>query len=382
MRVAVSRLPSLDALRGLIMILMALDHAVFFVAKRHPLEYWGNPLPQHENASWLLTRLSSHVCAPGFFFLMGCGMVLFAASRRGRGWSEGRITRHFLTRGLLLIALQLLVVNPAWFLGTLGSTEMLGAAGPPGGGGMVFFNLDVLYSLGACLIVMSLPLRASGLVVSVMSVAAIVATQVLTPQPDDVATLYSPLLRLLLIPGQTGVLLVSYPLLPWLGFAGLGLVFGRKVLHDQDHAYRCLPILGSVSLALFVLVRGLGGFGNIHAPTGADWLAFLNLTKYPPSLVFFLFTWGVLLLLLALLARHKSTLGRRHPFLTFGTAALFFYVVHLYVYALCGFAFPGGAALAATYLVWLVGLAALYPLCAWYGRFKHGTAPDSAWRFF
>jgi len=377
-----SRLPSLDALRGLIVMLMALDHAVFFVAKKHPLEYWGNPLPQHQDALWFLTRLSSHICAPGFFFLMGCSMVLFAASRRKRGWSESRITRHFLTRGLLLLVMQQFVVNPAWFLGTLGSTEVLGGAGPPGGGAEVVVNLDVLYGLGVCMVVMSLLLRVNGCIVLVTSLAALVVAQVLTPQPDQVDRLYSPLLRLLLIPGQTGLLLVSYPVVPWLGVTGLGLVCGQQVLDNRDRAFRWLPLVGGVSLALFVLVRGVGGFGNLHTPSAGDWIAFLNLTKYPPSLAFIMFTWGLVLLLLGLLARYAASLGQRHPLLTFGTTALFFYTVHLYVYALSGFAFPAGAGLASTYLVWLVGLALLYPLCTWYGDFKRRTAPDSAWRLF
>ena len=377
-----SRLPSLDALRGLIMILMALDHAVFFVAKRHPLEYWGNPLPQHQDAIWFLTRLLSHICAPGFFFLMGVSMALFAASRRKRGWSEGNITRHFVTRGLLLLLIQQFVVNPAWFLGTLGSTEILGSAGPPGGGGTVIFNLDVLYGLGACMILMSLFLRANALIVLLTSVFAIGVTQVLTPLPDQVNTLYSPLLRLLLIPGQTGMLLVSYPLIPWLGMTGFGLVFGRQLLHDRDRAFRSLWVVGAVSLVLFVVVRGMGGFGNLHPPSGADWVAFMNLTKYPPSPAFVLFFWGLVLLLLRLLSKLGSSLEQHHPFLIFGATALFFYTVHLYVYALSGLAFSSGAGLIATYLVWLMGLVLLYPLCTWYGSFKRGTAPDSIWRLF
>jgi len=376
-----NRLPSLDALRGLIVILMALDHAVFFVAKRHPLEYWGNPLPEHLDASWLLTRVSSHVCAPGFFFLMGCGMVLFAASRRECGWSDGRITRHFLLRGMLLLVIQQFVVNPAWFLGTLGSTQILGSAGPPGGGGAVFFNLDVLYGLGACLIVTSLLLRVSGPVVLLISVAAMVATHALTPRPENVSTLYSPLLRMLLIPGQTGMLLVGYPLVPWLGVAGLGLLFGRQVLKGGDRAYGRLLVVGGVLLAAFVLVRA-AGWGDPHASESVGLAGLLSLTKYPPSVAFLLFTMGLLSVLLWLLARRGLPLGRRHPILVFGTTALFFYTVHLYVYALSGLAFPAGIGLVPTYLVWLAGLAVLYPLCSWYGAFKRRAALDSVWRFF
>jgi uncharacterized membrane protein len=109
------RISSLDMLRGLLMILMALDHAQFFIAKIHPLEYWGEPLPQYQNVVSFLSRLGAHLCAPGFFFLMGIGMALFAESRRQREWPETRITRHFFLRRLLLLFLQQFVVNPAWF---------------------------------------------------------------------------------------------------------------------------------------------------------------------------------------------------------------------------------------------------------------------------
>jgi len=380
--VGASRLPSLDALRGLIVVLMALDHAVFFVARRHPLEYWGTPPPQHQDAFWMLTRLSSHICAPGFFFLLGCGMALFSASRREVGWSNGRITRHFLARGLVLLAIQQLVVNPAWFIGTFGSTAILGSAGPPGGGGMVYFNLDVLYGLGACMIAMSFLLRANGIVVAATSCAAIAATQVLTPRPEHVGTLYPPLERMLLIPGQTGILLVGYPIVPWLGVTGLGLVFGRRLLRHRDRAFRWLPAIGAASLTLFALLWGVWGVGNLRAPTGEGIADLLSLTKYPPSVAFLLFTCGVLALLLSLVARRQRPPGQRSPLLVFGSAALFFYVVHLYVYAVSGLPLPAGTGLVPTYLVWLVGLAVLYPLCAWYGAFKRRTAPDSAWRYF
>ena len=376
------RLPSLDMLRGLIMVLMALDHARFFVTKTHPLEYWGRSLPQYQSILPFLTRLSSHLCAPGFFFLMGVSMVLFADSRRRRNWSEGQITRHFVLRGLLLLVVQQFIVNPAWFLGTVGSTDMLGSSGPPGGGGEVYFNFDVLYGLGACMIILSLFLRSGKVIVMAASLAAILTTQVSMPASEHISTLYSLPARLLLIPGQTGSVLVNFPVIPWIGLAGLGIVSGKQIVRDRDRALRWLAFAGAGFLALFVIVRSIGGFGNFHAPGNADWIAFLNLTKYPPSLSFTLFTLGIDLLVIVLLLRLGQTFTRHHSLLTFGRTAMFFYVVHMYFYALSGFAFPKGAGLGITYLIWLVGLALLYPLCRWYDRFKRGTAPNSVWRFF
>jgi uncharacterized membrane protein len=82
-----NRVKSLDALRGIIMLLMALDHTAFFVTETSSFEYWGIELPVYQNVLYFSIRLSSHICAPGFFFLMGVSMVLFAASRRHSGWS-------------------------------------------------------------------------------------------------------------------------------------------------------------------------------------------------------------------------------------------------------------------------------------------------------
>src|SRR5512146_1471987 len=105
------RLPALDAHRGLIMLLMSIDHASYFIARVHSRELWSTPLPLYPDALWFLTRLITHPCAPGFFFLMGIGMIFFSDNRRSAGWSESRISRSFVIRGLLLMLLQILVEN-------------------------------------------------------------------------------------------------------------------------------------------------------------------------------------------------------------------------------------------------------------------------------
>ena len=99
------RLVALDAHRGLIMVLMAIDHASYFIARVHSAEFWGTALPTYSSVFWFWTRWVTHLCAPGFFFLMGIGMALFAGSHLKSGWGEGRITRFFVIRGLFLILL-------------------------------------------------------------------------------------------------------------------------------------------------------------------------------------------------------------------------------------------------------------------------------------
>lgn len=382
---APGRLASLDLLRGLIMVLMAIDHAAFHIAKRHPGEFWGAPLPDFPNAAAFLTRFVTHLCAPGFFFLMGAGMVLLAAARRRAGWSERRIARHLALRGLLLIVLQQLLENPTWAIGYLASAVELDTYGvlPPSAGGTPILALAVLFGLGSNLIIGAALLRLPALAIGAVGVAAILATQVLTPGPEQVAYAFSPLARVLMIPGHTGAWVVIYPVVPWLAFTCLGMVFGRLLLRDPRRAFRTAVFTGAAFLLLFVAVRLAGSFGNFHPPADGSWIAFLNVTKYPPSLAFLLITLGMNLLLLGALHKYQRRLdGMTRPLLVFGGTALFFYFAHLYLYMLLGLAFPRGAGLPTMYGVWLLGLLLLYPLCRSYAAFKRGKPAESLWRMF
>ncbi len=374
------RLISPDALRGLIMVLMAVDHAGFFIAKVHPAEYWGLALPQYSDALSFFTRFMTHPCAPGFFFLMGMGMALFAASRRRLGWSESRIHRFFLLRGIMLVGLELLVVNASWGMGLLGSRIEFQSMGP-GGGGDVWVAFLVLSALGFSMIFSSLLIRSGPVLAIAVGASAILATLLLLPAPENVHVLFHPILRLLWIPGQTGFMSVMYPIVPWMGVCCLGIGFGKIILKDSQTLFRHSFTSGLTALFLFVVVRRMGGFGNIHPPE-SGWVGFLNTTKYPPSLTFLLLMLGINLLLLALF--EKVGRGMRKwgkPILAFGRTALFFYVLHMFLFAFLGFAFPYGTRLAWLYPFWLLVLVVLYPLCRWYGNFKRQTAPDSIWRF-
>src|SRR5262249_15687745 len=142
-----------------------------------------------------------------------------------------------------------------------------------------------------------------------VSVAAVLVTQFLTPGADKVNVLYSPLTRALLIPGHTNIIFVLYPLIPWMGLTIFGVVFGRWVVADSTTASRRAMMIGASFLVLFLLVRLLNGFGNIHPVEGSSWIDFLNVTKYPPSLIFILLTLGVDLLLLSLFARVNTSIN-------------------------------------------------------------------------
>jgi uncharacterized membrane protein len=132
-----NRLIFLDSMRGLIMVLMALDHASFFIAKTHSHEFWGTALPRYDDALPFLLRAVTHLCAPGFLLLMGVGMALYIAARVGEGWGNWRVARFFVIRGFMLIVFQQFLENPAWYLGSLGTATgaFTSRGGPiPGGG--------------------------------------------------------------------------------------------------------------------------------------------------------------------------------------------------------------------------------------------------------
>jgi uncharacterized membrane protein len=382
---ASGRLAALDALRGLIMLVMAIDHASYFIAKVHPGEFWGVPLPRYPDGLSFFTRFITHFCAPGFFFLMGVGVTLFAESRRRLGQSEGRIARRLLARGTLLIVLEHVLENPAWLLGAIGAAvpiETHGSGGAPGGGTSIRLGFLVLYGLGSTMVVCGLLGRLRTLPIAALGAAAVLATQLLLPGPEHVATRYAPAVRLLLIPGQTGSLLVAYPTLPWLGIAALGLAFGRVLLAAPARAERVARYGGLAALLLFGTLRAAGR-GDFHHVAEPGLIGLLGLTKYPPSLAFTLLTVGGNLIVLAALMRAGTALERwGRPLVVLGGSALFFYFAHLYVYALLGFAFPRGTTLATMYAVWAAGLVVLYPLSAWYGRFKRRRSPGSVWRLF
>jgi uncharacterized membrane protein len=225
------RLFPLDALRGLIMVLMALDHANYFVAQQHSTgEHWGGPFPVYTNAATFLVRLVTHPAAPGFAFLMGVGMILFARSRRTQGWNEWWITRHFLVRGGLLVLLQLLVVNWAWKLG-------------PDPFPRVY--IGVLVALGGGMLIGSVLLRLNAAALLVLSAVLFVGIELTHPDPVQWGLIFDQPLGLLLgYSGGDANLWSNYPVLPWLELVVFGMAFGNWLMVDSQQAFRRGTLLG------------------------------------------------------------------------------------------------------------------------------------------
>ncbi len=380
------RLASIDRLRGLIMVVMAVDHVSFLVGRFHSGEMWAGLWTRYASPLAFLTRFVTHFCAPGFFFLMGVGISLLVEARSKQGWSTGRISRFVFIRGLLLVLVSFFLEIPAWLIGLISSR----AATPIGpeavipGDGPPMFVFTVLVGLGLSMVLVSALVRLRSEAWAAVAVGSLLASAVLTPGPEAIATPYGFLTRLLLIPGLTHHIWVQYPVVPWFGITALGVLFGRWITHDRAKAFASLPWIGLAAVVAAIALRGYGGFGNIRVPRDTSWIEFLNFIKYPPALVFTLFTLGVNVLILAVMDRWQERVGRMTQVLqVFGQAPLAFYLAHLWLYALIGAAaFRDGAGYLTVYLVWAVSWWPLYVVTRRYRDFKQATTVDSYWRMF
>lgn len=365
-----SRLLPVDAMRGFIIVVMALDHANFFVAGQHPSpEHWGLPMPVYPDAMSFLTRFVTHIAAPGFFFLMGVGMLMFSQSRGARGWTKWRIMRHFWIRGGLLILLQLLLVNRAW--------EM-----SPDWGLNLYFG--VLFALGGTMILGSFVLWFRPTILLLLAIIFFFGTELIHPDPTQLDLLSSELPRLLLLhPGGENSLWVNYPILPWLELVLFGMFFGHWLLKDEKEAYRRGLLVGGAFIVTFMILRWFDGFGNVRPREGDAWIDFLNLVKYPPSMTFTLLTMGINLTFLWVFSKLSARPQFLMPLAVFGRSPLFFYILHLFMYAVLGMLLtPQGTSFPIMYIFWIVGLILLYPLCFFYGRFKAAQPAGSIAKLF
>jgi uncharacterized membrane protein len=368
------RLFAVDALRGLIIVFMALDHASLLIAHMHSSgEYWGSELPIYQDSLAFLTRFISHLSAPGFFFLMGLGMLLFAKDHQERGWGKWAVIRHFLIRGVVLIALQLLVVNRAWELSVDGWPNIY---------------IGVLFALGSAMILSSMLLWLKPIYLLLIAAALFIGTELLVPAPELWGTFqfsnWNDYIKAIwVIPGGNGTLWSNYPILPWLELVVFGILFGHWLRKDQQQAYSAAWKIGLGFLLAFVVIRYLDGFGNIQPRMGNTWIDFLNLVKYPPSITFTLLTMGLNLILLGLFARANDKLQAFFtPLVVYGRAPLFFYVVHLFLYVALGvWLAPKGTSLLMMYPYWLLGLVLLFPVCFLYGRLKQQPQANRVLRF-
>jgi uncharacterized membrane protein len=378
------RLSSIDMLRGLAIVMMAIDHARDFFMSAGELEPAANP---DIGAALFVTRWITHVCAPTFVFLAGTSAGLMAARKGGP-----ELGRFLFWRGAWLILVEALVISTAWTFSPLGMEEL---------GGLVRVPMQVIFAIGASMMVLAgAQFLGRGACVW-LGAAVVLGHNLLDPvwpqtQLLDASTggpwwaaLHS---QTTYVVGPI-LIRVTYPLLPWIGVMLLG--FGTASVFEAPPERRRLLLLASGigAIAAFVVLRAVGIYGDPNpwhrdvslARTAID---FLNTTKYPPSLLFLLMTLGPAAIVAALAERVPSVV--RDRLVTFGRAPFAFYVAHLYLLhmgsivlgVLQGFEayqfltvfqmFPRtyGLGLPGVYAVWALVVVALYPLCAWVSAVK------------
>ena len=244
--------------------------------------------------------------------------------------------------------------------------------------------LTVLYALGASTLISAVFMRARSAVWAVLATAAILATALTTPGPEHFDTDYSFLRTVFMLSRWSHGVWSQYPVIPWFGITALGVLLGRCLIADRRACIRALPWVGLAAVLVAIVLRAAGGFGNLRAPRDGSWIEFLNFIKYPPSLVFTLFTVGGNLLALALFERTRAWTTRAGQLLlVFGQAPLAFYIAHLWLFAIVGIIwFRQGTSYPVVYAVWLAGLVPLYFITRRYRDFKRARPADSLWRLF
>lgn len=379
-----ARLHAVDVLRGVLMAVMALDHVGLMVGRFHSQEMWAGAWTRYDAALPFLTRFVTHLCAPGFFLLLGAGMALQADARTRAGWTPSRLTRSIVTRGLVLILVATCLEVPAFLIATL--------TGPPLGDNPEFaipggperrWVFTVLYALAMSTIAGGLFIRARSWVWAALAAAAIGVTALTTPGPAMVDAGFSFARSVLFVSRWSHGVWTQYPWVPWFGIAALGVLLGRALVADETGTWRRLPWIAAAALVAGAALRAAGGFGNVRPPRDGSWIEFLNVLKYPPSLVFTLWTVGLDLLLLAALQRTAAWTTAAGRWLeTLGRAPLAFYIAHLWLYAIVGAVwFRQGAGYGVVYAFWLGGLVPLSFATAAFSRFVAGRPAGSAWRY-
>jgi uncharacterized membrane protein len=368
------RISTIDVLRGLVMIIMALDHTRDFF---HVNAFNYDPTDMATTTPPLFfTRWITHYCAPVFVFLAGT-----AAYLSGRRKSRRELSTFLFTRGLWLVVLELTVINfSMWFDPTFS-----------------FMVLQVIWAIGVSMVVLSglvyLPWRWL-LAIGLGIMAGHNAFDSVTFAEGTSAYYLWTLLhqsRMLSVGNMT--LFALYPVLPWIGVMVTGYCFGRLYSSEvtPEQRKRWLLWLGGGAVVGFIVLRYLNVYGNltpweVQKDGLFTFMSFLNTTKYPPSLLYLLMTLGPGLLLLYVFERRPARW--MNVVKVYGQVPLFYYILHFFLIhtlsvlsnlvidaqrgAGAGPATPAeyGYSLGGVYVVWLVVVLALYPLCRWYAGFK------------
>lgn len=370
-----ARIDSIDLLRGIVMIIMALDHVRDYF---HADAFLYNPLDlEKTNAALFATRWITHLCAPVFVFLAGTSAFL-VGNRKGKS----ELSSFLFKRGVWLIVLEFTVINFAWFFNI--QFELIA--------------LTVIWALGIGMIVLAAAIHLPFKVILVGGIVLVFGHNLLDSTHIQTAW-WSLLHEQSVIQLGHFTVFVGYPLLPWIGTMFLGYCFGSLYLSSvkPEHRKKLLLQLGIAATVLFVVLRITDVYGEPYKWATQEnatltFLSFMNVTKYPPSLLYLLITLGPSLIVLALTEQIKGKIAQY--VISLGRVPMFYYIVHialvhfiaLFAAKATGFDYSDmvfntwvtdspnlrgyGFSLSITYLVWLVVVLGLMPLCVWYDGYK------------
>jgi uncharacterized membrane protein len=372
------RLSSIDMLRGLVIVIMAIDHSRDFFHAGASIDPLGDP---NVSPALFFTRWITHFCAPVFVFLSGTSAGLMVARK-----SPAELSKFLLTRGLWLICVEFFVISTATTLAPGGIADL-------GGKTLAFFQ--VIWAIGSSMVLLS-ALQVLGrkgcLALGAIIVLGHNALDGHWPAAQGLLDTTPPLWAALHVPMSKVYgpfhFLFLYPMLPWLGVMLLG--FGASTLFEQDAPARKGSLIrwGWGIVAFFIVLRALDIYGEpnhweSHERFAATLFDFLNTTKYPPSLLFLAMTLGPAAIFCAYADGMRGFL--KDTFVMFGRVPFAFYVAHFYLLHFMSVAlgvaqgfhasqmltFPVfypqgyGVSLPLVYVGWFTAIALLYPLCKW-----------------
>lgn len=376
------RLLAIDTLRGLVILIMLLDHVreTFFMQNQVP-----DPMDiSSTEPALFFSRISSHLCAPVFVFLTGLSAYLF--QQKSQSLAE---TRAFLfKRGLFLILLEVTLVGFAW-TGQIIPEKIY---------------LQVIWAIGFSMLALAaliglprkLQILFATIIIAGHNLLDFIDASKMTGVTHYVwAVLHD---RSWLEISESLKIRTSYPILPWIGVILAGYCFGSMFTQQvtaQERAKKLITF-ASVGLVGFIVLRWLNLYGDaawqVMPSTLETVMSFLNLTKYPPSLLFIMFSVSIGLYLLTLFERyqHQKWIGYLS---IYGSVPMFFYLLHLYVlkllYVICFAIFSAthGEYFGVDHVhsLWLISVIlgiALFPIVQWFAKFKHSHKHIAILKYF
>lgn len=388
-KIKTGRIESIDLLRGIVMIIMALDHVRDYF---HTGAFLYNPEDlNHTNVILFFTRWITHFCAPVFVFLAGTSAYLYGARK-----TKKELSLFLFTRGLWLVFIELFILS---FFRTFNPSYQ-------------FFNLQVIWVIGVAMIFLSAMIYMKRSVLLVVGILLIACHNLLDNVHVPGNTIQAFLWALLHDPAYFKfgyfTIHVHYPAIPWIGIIAVGYGTGVLFTSGYDPGKRRATLLsaGLITTALFIIVRYINIYGDashwsVQNTAAFTILSFLNVTKYPPSLLYALMTLGPAFIFLAVAEKPLNGIAKKITAL--GRVPMFYYLLHIlliHLFAMIAAVMSGykwsdmvlttmiqrstdlkgyGFNLLTVYLVWIGLIFILYPVCKWFDRYKRDHRSGQWW---